>query len=82
MGKAMSFFACGTKPKVNTLVDALEKLEKQFEDVDIMQNIMFDTIDRVCSVDQGKVDRLFQQMEEEVALDLKSQLPTVSSRVL
>ena len=82
MGKALSIFACGTKTKVNTLVETLEKLEKQFEDADIVQNIVFDTIDRMGSVDQDKVDLLFQQTEEEVALDLKSRMPNVPKRVL
>ena len=80
MGKALSFFACGTKTKVNTLAETMEKLEKHFENVDIIQNMMFDTIDRVCSVDQDKVDRLLQQTEEEVALNLTSQLPDVPTK--
>ena len=55
----------------------MEKLEKHFENVDIIQNMIFDTIDRMDSVDQDKVDRLLQQTEEEVALDLTSQFPDV-----
>ena len=82
MGKALSIFACGTKTKVNTLAETMEKLEKHFENVDIIQNMMFDTIDRVCSVDQDKVDLLIKKTEEEVALDYKSQMPTVPKRVL
>ena len=82
MGKALSFFACGTKTKVNTLAETMEKLEKHFENVDIIQNMMVDTIDRGCSVDQDKVDLLIKKTEEEVALDYKSQMPTVPKRVL
>ena len=77
MGKALSIFACGTKTKVNTLAETMEKLEKHFENVDIIQNMIFDTIDRMDSVDQDKVDRLLQQTEKEVALDLTSQFPDV-----
>ena len=60
----------------------MEKLEKHFENVDIIQNMIFDTIDRMDSVDQDKVDLLIQQTEEEVALDYKSQMPNVPKWVL
>ena len=82
MGKALSIFACETKTKVNTFAETLEKLEKHFEDGDIVKNMIFGTIDRVCSVDQDKVDLLIKKTEEEVALDYKSQMPTVPKRVL
>ena len=82
MGKALSIFACETKTKVNTFAEPLEKLEKHFEDGDIVKNMIFGTIDRVCSVNQDEVDLLFQQTDEEVALDLKSRLPNVPKRVL
>ena len=82
MGKALSIFACETKTKVYTFAETLEKLEKHFEDGDIVKNMIFGTIDRVCSVDQDKVDRLLQQTEEEVALDLTRQFPDVPKRVL
>tara|TARA_B100001013_G_scaffold312107_1_gene217584 strand:+ start:85 stop:354 length:270 start_codon:yes stop_codon:yes gene_type:complete len=82
MGKALSIFACETKTKVNTFAETLEKLEKLSEDGDIVKNMMFGTIDRVCSVNQDEVDLLFKQTEEEVAFDLTSQLPNVPKRVL
>ena len=80
MGKALSIFACETKTKVYTFAETLEKLEKMSEDVDIVQNIMFDSFGRVCSADQDKVDLLLQQTEEEVALNLTSQLPDVPTK--